>query len=158
MTTIDEALPISITPRPLRFGDAPTDPVAIVRGELARMAGEKDTLLGEIACHWFQLKRLSDGLADGRSTDETLAEGLQILFENLKDVLDQHGIEARNMSQLEFGDATEPLVDVTASSVNEDIDQPLIVHTESPAVLRHGRIIRKAAVLVESPRRATPDS
>lgn len=153
MSTIDEKLPIRISPRPLRFGDSPSDPAEILRTELSRVARETDALLSDIAVHWFQMHRLARDMAVSSDSDEALSEGLTILSENLKDVLDDHAVEARDMKGQAFDSQAKPLVEVRASSFSESIEKPTIVHTERPAVLRHGRLILKAVVLVESPQR-----
>ena len=153
MPTIDEMFPIRLSERPLRFSDAPPDAAKILHGELSRTARQTDELLTGIAIHWFHLDRLARETSKAGSADSSVSEGLTILAANLKDVLDAHAIEARDLTGAAFDSQMQSQVDVRGHSTNDGLDGPTVVHTELPPVLRHGRLLAKGAVLVETPRR-----
>ena len=54
---------------------------------------------------------------------------------------------------IELYNASSAAIDVGDWYLTDDLSEPTVVHTESPAVIRHGRTISRGAVLVESPQR-----
>lgn len=153
MPTIDELLPIRLQPRSLRFGDEAQGPAQILQTELSRISAETDTLLSEVAVQSFHLQNLAREAADSEGIDSAIAEGLAIIAANLHDILDRQSVEPKSLTGEPFNESVEKLAVVRAHSVNKELQEPTVVHTETPPVLRHGRMISQGAILVESPPR-----
>ena len=156
MPTIDELLPVRLQPRSLRFGDEAQGPAQILHAELSRVAAEADTLLSEIAVQSFHLDSLARQAAGSDGVDVALAEGLAVVSANVREILEQRSVEPKNLTGAPFDDSVNEMAVVRAHSSNSELEGPTVVHTEAPAVLRHGRLISEGAILVESPPQEDP--
>lgn len=152
MATLEELFPINLAERPLRFNSEETNPITILRSELARVAkGQQehcDYLLSQMAMAAFQLSRLAH---DFGGDPEFLREGMDLIQANLRESLARYHVQTIDLTGMDADAVDRAVVDIRGQKSNPEVDKPTVSHTELPIVTRGARCLVRGAISLDVP-------
>ena len=146
--------PIPCEERPLRYPDAPDDAAALVHRALAQAGrthqAQLDRVLGAVALARFHVARAGAELDAG---SPAAAEMVRLIGADLDELLAAFAVRADDPSGRDWTAEMRAAADVRGYQVRDDLAAPRVAYTERPAIYRKDRLLAKAAVSIEGPRR-----
>ncbi len=147
--------PIPCEERPLRYPDAPDSAASLVHQALGQAGrgyqAQLDRLLGVVALARFHVARAGTELDAG--TPAAAAEMVRLIGANLDELLAGFGVRADDPAGREWTPEMRAAADVRGYQVRDDLPAPRVAYTERPAIYRKDRLLAKAALSIEGPRR-----
>jgi len=149
---VNDPLEIDEQPRALRYGDAPQAASALLVAALRKQHAVQSDLLARVACEHFELVHaLQEARLSPEGNTANPWKAVAIICDRLGAVLREFGVSTEDPAGRTWLGPMRAEFDLVGFSQRADVATPRVAHTDSPLVRRHGKVIRKGAVLVEAP-------